>query len=62
MYKIKMIYRNAPQLPITADMGFRSRWSIHPNCSPFGRATSHIRRTLYEMPEPIISTKDIVSE
>ena len=29
-------------------MRFRSFQSLHPNCTPFGRATSHIGRTLGE--------------
>lgn len=28
-------------------MRFRSFQSLHPNCTPFGRATSHIGKTLY---------------
>lgn len=31
---------------ITADTKFRFRWLLHPNCSPFGRATSHISNTI----------------
>jgi hypothetical protein len=31
---------------ITADIRLRSRWSLHQKCSPFGRATSYIRKTL----------------
>ena len=31
---------------IATDMRFRSRWSLHQNCFPLDRATTHIRKAL----------------
>jgi len=55
----KYLHKKAPQLPITK--GIRFGYALHFVKLPY-RATSDTLVPLYEMPESIVSEKDILNE